>query len=66
MKIWDKFGRRDTDKIIFTGISYTGSRSNQEDAANAIVTAAQDLGYGSNDVDTVRKIMEGCGYVISV
>ena len=66
MKVWDKLGREVTDKIMITGISYTGSKSNQEDTANAVVTAAQDLGYDPGIVNEAREILQGCGYDIYV
>lgn len=62
MKLWDTIGARKADTLVFTGISYTGKKSTQEDVANAVLAAARDLDYSQEDIFITRYILEGCGY----
>lgn len=64
LKIWDFLGRNKSDKIHLLGLSSTGSTSNQEDAANAVFVAGQDIGLSAVEINSIREIYEECGYDI--
>ena len=65
MKVWDAVGQEKTDTMVIEGISMTGAQSSQNDAAQAVLQAAYDLGYTS-DVGTVQSIFQGCGYDVEL
>lgn len=65
MEIWDRIGRNKSDKIHLLGLSTTNSASNQEDTANAVYLAAQDLGYSEEEKFAIRQIYRSRGYYIS-
>ncbi|MBC7398111.1 MAG: hypothetical protein H7333_11765, partial [Bdellovibrionales bacterium] len=56
MEIYEAIGRRKMDRIFWSGISMLNERSNQLDAANALMLAAQEL-YG-DEPDTLRLIRQ--------
>ena len=61
LEIWDSIGRFKSDKAHIIGIAATNSESSQEDAANAIFLAAQDLGYNDS---VIGDIYRNRGYFI--
>lgn len=65
MKIYDQIGREKTDAMSLEGLAMTGEFSSQNDAANGMVQAAQDMGYSSAEVDTISSTFSGCGYIIA-
>ncbi len=62
MQVWDALGRMKTDKAVWAGLGMTNSNTNQEDAAQAVLDAAVNMGYSSADVSTMESIYQGCGY----
>ncbi len=64
MLIWDAIGREATDKAFLEGLGMTGSGTNQEDAAQAVLQAATDLGYTGAQLSTMASIYQGCGYQV--
>lgn len=66
MKIWDAIGREKSDKAHILGLSAGSISSTQEDIANAVLTAAIDLGYSSSNITIMTSIYQSCGYVITV
>jgi len=65
MQIWDALGRDDTERAHWTGIAMTNGSSNQEDAAQAVLTAAVNLGYSGANVSTMESIFQSCGYNVT-
>jgi hypothetical protein len=65
MKIWDALGREKSDAAMLEGLGMTGTLSSQVDAANATYTAAQDMGYSSEELQQMHDIFQGCGYIMA-
>lgn len=63
MKVYDQIGREKTDTIALEGLAMTSTLSSQNDAANGMVQAAQDLGLP--EADAIRSTFSGCGYIIA-
>jgi len=66
MKIYDLIGREKTDTIALEGISFGHALSSQNDAANGIYQAAEDLGYPQDIIDTVGDTLSSCGYIVGI
>jgi len=66
MLVWDAIGRDNIDRAMMTGLGFTGGNTNQEDAAQAALQAAVDLGYDSGDIAAMQSIYQGCGYDVEV
>lgn len=64
MKIYDQIGREKTDTISLEGLAMTGMLSSQNDAANAVLQAATDLGLPAGELDVISSTFSGCGYVM--
>ena len=65
MKIWDQIGRQQTDRAFLVGLGMTGSSTNQEDAAQAVLQAAVDLGYPASEISIMESTFQGCGYNVA-
>ena len=65
MKVWDAIGRYKSDKAHLIGISMTTYHAIQIDAARAVLQAAINLGYSTEDIETIRSIYIGCGYDVT-
>ncbi len=65
MKVWDQIGAEDTDTIVVEGLAMTGSNTNQEQAAQAVLQAAVNLNM-SQHVGTIQSTFQGCGYNVAV
>jgi len=63
MKVWDQLGPEVTDTIVLEGLRMTGSNTNQEEAAQAVVQAAFNLNYMSQ-LAVVESTFQSCGYQI--
>jgi len=64
MKVYDKIGRRKTDKIMFEGLSMTNWNTNQNIAANAVLEAAKcDSEVSAQNVQMIVSIYKECGYL---
>lgn len=66
MTIYDEIGRQKTDTIALEGIGMGNELSTQNDAANGILQAAEDLGYPAADVAKVDAALSACGYVLGI
>jgi hypothetical protein len=66
MRIWDLIGQQAIDKAVFVGLSMTGSGTNQQDAANAVVQAALNMGYSDPEITAMVSEFEATGYNITV
>jgi hypothetical protein len=64
MKVWDAIGKTQTDTAHWEGIGMTGSGTDQNQAANAVMQAAIDLGYSVSDLTAMRDIFLDTGYII--
>jgi hypothetical protein len=47
---------------MLAGLGMTSSITNQDEAAQAVLQAAVDLGYSAADVATFERIYQSCGY----
>lgn len=65
MKIWDLIGRNLTDKAVLAGLGMTNSNTNQQDAAQAVLTAAVNMSYSGANVATMESTFQGCGYQVT-
>jgi hypothetical protein len=63
----DAIGGQRMDKAFFTGLSMTGSSTNQKDAAQAVIDAAAALGYSSQEVNAIGDAYNvSCTYGVTV
>lgn len=66
MRVWDAVGREQSDRAFVVGLGMTNGGSNQDDAAHAVLQAAMDLGYPSDDVTAIATALASCGYSVEV
>ncbi len=66
MRIWDDVGRNRTDAAVFEGIANTNSGSSQNDAAQAVLQAAVDMGYTQAEINSFVTNFQQTGYDVSV
>ncbi len=64
MKVWDDIGGQKTDKAFWSGLAMTNATTNQNDAANAVFTAATNLGYTLAERTAMRNRYIAAGYTI--
>jgi Zn-dependent metalloprotease len=66
MLIWDAIGREKADTIHWSGLAMTSSTSNQNDAANAVYTAASASPglITADELKTICSTYDRCGYTI--
>ena len=63
----DAIGGQRMDKAFFTGLSMTGSSTNQKDAAQAVIDAAAALGYTGAEVNAIGDAYNvSCTYGVTV
>lgn len=62
MAIYDEIGRAQMDKAFLEGLRMTNSSSSQDDAANAVYQAAQDMNYSQAHIESIRSHFLSCGY----
>ncbi|MEM7585601.1 MAG: peptidase [Acidobacteriota bacterium] len=62
--ILEQIGIARADTAHWEGIARTGSGTNQQDAAQAVLDAAADLGYSVAEVTTMVSVYQGCGYTV--
>jgi hypothetical protein len=65
MQIYDRIGREKTDTITLEGLAMTHMLSSQNDAANAVMQAAADLGLPADEQDFIAQTFTNCGYVVA-
>jgi Zn-dependent metalloprotease len=58
-------GAARADKLIIQAHFLLSSSANFSDGSNALVTAAQNLGYTSTEVNTVRTILKNRGFTVT-
>ncbi len=66
MRIWNDVGRAKTDAAVCEGIAMTNSGSSQNDAAQAVLTAAIALGCTPAEIDAFVTHFQATGYDVSV
>ncbi len=64
MDIWDVIGQQQMDKIFYEGLGMTNGSSSQNDAANAVFQAAQNLNYTSAEIFAIHSGLTSCGYTL--
>jgi hypothetical protein len=65
LEIYELIGREKIDTAHWEGIATTNSSTNQEQAANAVLQAAIDLGYSVPDLLDIRGRYIARGYVMA-
>ena len=63
--VWDAIGREATDEAVLEGISMTAASTNQAVAAQAVIQAAAELGYGTATLATIEAIYDATGYNVT-
>lgn len=66
LQIWNDIGRVKTDRAVMAGIGMTNGSTNQQQAAQAVLTAAVNLGYSAADVEAFRTRFAARGYSVTV
>ncbi len=66
LDIWDAIGRQAIDEAMLEGIAMTAGSTNQAAAAQAVLTAAVELGYSPATLDTIDAIYDACGYATGI
>jgi PKD repeat protein len=64
MGIWDQIGQAQTDKMFLEGLAMTNGGSGQNDAANAVFQAAQNMNYSMGDLTFIYNSFTACGYTL--
>jgi hypothetical protein len=64
--IHEVLGATKTDTAHWEGLARTGGGTNLEEAAQAALDAAFDLGYSSGDLTIMADIYLGCGFNVTV
>ena len=65
MRIWDEIGQQQADKAMLEGLAMTTFNTNQEDAAEAVLQAAVDMGYPQDELLAMAQIFQSCGYQVT-
>ena len=66
MRIWNQLGRTKTDTVFWEGLGMTNSGTNQDDAAQAMMQAAHDLGYSLADQTIMLNEFTTTGYTVVI
>ena len=66
MRIWNQLGAVKTDRVVLEGLGLTNSSTNQDDAAQALMQAAFDLGYPLSDQQIMLNEFTATGYTVVI
>jgi hypothetical protein len=66
MRIWNQLGAVKTDRVVLEGLGLTTSATNQDDAAQALMQAAFDLGYPLADQQVMLAEFTATGYTVVI
>ncbi|MET0555625.1 MAG: peptidase [Vicinamibacteria bacterium] len=66
MRIWNQLGAVKTDRVVLEGLGLTTSATNQDDAAQALMQAAFDLGYPLVDQQVMLAEFTATGYTVVI
>lgn len=66
MRIWNQLGAVKTDRVVLEGLGLTNSSTNQDDAAQALMQAAFDLGYPLADQQIMLAEFTTTGYTVVI
>jgi hypothetical protein len=66
MRIWNQLGAVKTDRVVLEGLGLTNSSTNQDDAAQALMQAAFDLGYPLADQQVMLAEFTATGYTVVI
>jgi hypothetical protein len=64
-QIRGSIGAAKADKAILSAHFLIGPAASFSDGANAIVTAAKNLGYKNNEVNAIRTILQNRGFSVT-
>ncbi len=64
--ILEQIGAVKSDTAHWEGLARTAGSTNLEQAAQAVLDAAVDLGYSTADLQTMFDIYDGCGFSVMV
>ncbi len=64
MDVFNAIGKPLTDVIFWEGLGMTNSTASQQDAAAAVMQAAQNLSYDMVDLIEIRNALSDCGYAL--
>jgi subtilisin-like proprotein convertase family protein len=65
MKVWDLLGATKTNTLMVEGLAVTGAITNQEEAAQALLQAAFNLGYTATEIHSIFLIYQDTGYSVT-
>ena len=63
--IYEIIGATNTDTAHWEGLARTGGSTNLEQAAQAVLDAAVDLGLPGGDLQTMFDVYSGCGFSVT-
>ncbi len=66
MRIWDAIGQEKSDAAQLEGLAMTNGGTNQQDAAQAVLQSAVDMGYTVSEINEMQTIFQSCGYDVMV
>jgi hypothetical protein len=66
MRIWNQLGAAKTDTVVLEGLGLTNSSTNQDDAAQALMQAAHDLGFPLADQQVMLAEFTATGYTVVI
>ncbi|MGH2537448.1 MAG: BACON domain-containing protein, partial [Candidatus Promineifilaceae bacterium] len=64
MRIFDDIGQERIDAAVLEGLAMTGGSTNQDQAANAVMQAAIDMGYTSTELIAIHASFTLTGYTV--
>ena len=65
MKVWDLLGATKTNTLMVEGLAMTGAMTNQQEAAQALLQAAFNLGYTTTEIHSIFLIYQDTGYSVT-
>lgn len=66
MRIWNQLGRTRTDKAVIEGLNMTIAGTNQDDAAQAMMSAAAAMGYSLAEQTIMFNEFTATGYTVTI
>lgn len=65
MNVYDVLGAAKTNTLMIEGLAMTGVNSTQEDAAQALLQAAFNLGYAQTEIHSAYLAYQAAGYSVT-
>ena len=66
MRIWNQLGAAKTDAVVLEGLRMTNSGTNQDDAAQACMQAAFNMGYTLGEQTIMFNEFTATGYTVTI